>query len=85
MCINKKYIIYFFITFLFLIDFRIPDAGSFIRISKANTGISCPSALRLKYGKNEDKPPTFINLPQKTGQERHIEMVGMEKIMGKQR
>lgn len=64
---------------------KIPNAGSFIRLSKADAGISCPTALHLKYGKSNDfKPPTFINLPQKTGQERHIEMVGMEKIMGKQ-
>lgn len=55
-------------------------------MSKADIGISCPCALKLKYGNNSDsKPPTYINLPQKTGHERHIEMVGMDKIMGKQR
>lgn len=71
---------------LFTCFSRVPNAGSFIKISKADVGISCPSALKLKYGKsNDSKPPTFINLPQKTGHERHIEMVGMEKIMGKQR
>ncbi|XP_054714059.1 tubulin-specific chaperone E-like [Uloborus diversus] len=63
---------------------RIPNAGSFIKISKAETGISCPNAIKLKYGKDGATSATFINLPQKTGRERHIEMVGMEKIMGKQ-
>lgn len=63
---------------------RTPDAGSFIRIKKAEAGISCLEALQLKYGLSLDsKPPTFIHLPQNTGQARHIEMVGMEKIMGK--
>ncbi|GFQ76967.1 tubulin-specific chaperone E [Trichonephila clavata] len=65
---------------------RIPNAGSFIKISKADFGIPCPNAIKIKYGKNEDakKLSNLINLPQKSGSERHIEMVGMEKIMGKQ-
>ncbi|GFT76656.1 tubulin-specific chaperone E [Nephila pilipes] len=65
---------------------RVLDAGSFIKISKADLGIPCPNAIRIKYGKNDDKKKlaNLINLPQKSGPERHIEMVGMEKIMGKQ-
>ncbi|KAF8774601.1 Tubulin-specific chaperone E like protein [Argiope bruennichi] len=65
---------------------RVPNAGSFIKISKADNGISCPAAIRIKYGKADDSTviPKLINLPQKSGQERHIEMVGMAKIMGKQ-
>ncbi|GIY53026.1 tubulin-specific chaperone E [Caerostris extrusa] len=65
---------------------RIPNAGSFIKISKADLGISCPNAIKIKYGKSDhsNKTPNFINLPQNSGTERQIEMVGMEKIMGKQ-
>ncbi|CAL1290073.1 unnamed protein product [Larinioides sclopetarius] len=65
---------------------RIPNAGSFIKISKADNGISCPEAIRIKYGKKDvsTMTPNLFNLPQKSGQKRHIEMVGMEKIMGKQ-
>ncbi|GIY50268.1 tubulin-specific chaperone E [Caerostris darwini] len=64
----------------------IPNAGSFIKISKADLGISCPNAIKIKYGKSDhsNKTPNFINLPQNSGTERQIEMVGMEKIMGKQ-
>ncbi|XP_042895224.1 tubulin-specific chaperone E isoform X1 [Parasteatoda tepidariorum] len=64
----------------------IPNAGSFIRQSKADLGISCPKAVRLKYGHEDASSvtPTYIYLPQKSGPERHVEMVGMKKIMGKQ-
>ncbi|KAG8193948.1 hypothetical protein JTE90_011498 [Oedothorax gibbosus] len=65
---------------------RIPDSGSFIRITKADVGISCPDAIKIKYGKEKDSSevPNFVNFPQKSGASRHIEMVGMEKIKGKQ-
>ena len=79
-CLQLRYEFCYFIC-------RIPNSGSFIRITKADLGISCPDAIRIKYGKDEYSSivPNYVNLPQKSGASRQVEMVGMEKIKGKQR
>lgn len=65
---------------------RIPNTGSFVKLKKIETGKSCPEATREKYGGKDDLScnQNYIDLPQTTGKKRVIELVGWQKIKGKQ-
>lgn len=64
--------------------FRHPTSGSFIRPGKANFGISCPEAIRVRYGFVDDELAGMdresIASVQKSLNAPFVEMVGFSKV-----
>lgn len=67
---------------------RHPTSGSFIRPGKANFGISCPEAIRVRYGFVDDELAGIdrktIASVQKSLNAPFVEMVGFSKVNRKQ-
>lgn len=64
---------------------RFPQSGSFIRPAKANFGISCPAAIRERYGEVKGDETAGIDrkgleLLQKEINARFLEVVGFDKV-----
>ncbi|KAJ8678996.1 hypothetical protein QAD02_014783 [Eretmocerus hayati] len=65
-----------------------PNSGSFIRPGKANFGVSCPEAIRIRYGLIDDElagidKDTIASI-RKTLNAPFVEMVGFQKVNRKQ-
>lgn len=66
---------------------RHPTSGSFIRPEKANLGVSCPEAIKVRYGLVEDELAGFDRDNLSTFQKKikvPVEMVGFSKVNKKQ-
>lgn len=67
---------------------RHPTSGSFIRPGKANFGISCPEAIKVRYGYIDDELAGIdrdsIASVQKSINAPFVEMVGFSKVNKKQ-
>ncbi|XP_047109126.1 tubulin-specific chaperone E [Schistocerca piceifrons] len=64
---------------------RFPQSGSFIRPAKANFGVSCPEAIRERYGEVKGDETAGIDrkgleLLQKEINARFLEVVGFDKV-----
>lgn len=68
--------------------FRHPSSGSFIRLAKANFGVSCPEAIKVRYGFIDDELAGIdretIASVQKSLNAPFVEMVGFSKVNKKQ-
>lgn len=71
-------------------QYRHPTSGSFVRLEKVNLGISCPAAIRSRYGEVKNDKTAGIDKGNLADLQRQMnsciaEVVGFDKVNKQQR